>query len=192
MSAPLNPLNIELMAGGPPVNVQAYLGTAFQNPSNVGWTWDRVLQPISILPSSSGFNFQAPVGMPATLAPAAALATDNVSGAQGTVLVTVVVPALAFLPGPVDLWDDGGVLAAFASANFPSSAIGLVAGAIWSNAGVVSVVPGITPIPGQPPVFFSLITAPALLALGGGILPATNPGAGTGQLWNNGGVVSIA
>lgn len=95
------------------------------------------------------------------------------------------------------LANDGGVLVVSPSAGYPSSATGLVAGSLWRNTsggggGVVSVVPGVTPNPFAPPVFFSSITAAILLTLGGGNLPLTNPGAGSGQLWNNGGVVSIA
>ncbi len=68
----------------------------------------------------------------------------------------------------------------------------IVWGLIWSNGALVTVVPGITPNPSAPPVFFGVVTAAALLALGGGNLPLTNPGAGSLQLWNNGGVVAVA
>ena len=91
--------------------------------------------------------------------------------------------------------NDGGLLQILSGANWPSSAVGLPAGALWSDGGVVSVVPGVTPDPLADPVFFAVITATLssyFLALGGGNLPLTNPGAGTGQLWNDGGAVAVA
>lgn len=86
---------------------------------------------------------------------------------------------------------DGGVLLVAAAALYPSAPV-MSAGSLWSNGGIVTVVPGITPNPSAPPVFYSGLTAAALLALGGGNLPLTNPGAGSGQLWNNGGIVCVA
>lgn len=92
----------------------------------------------------------------------------------------------------VSFLDDGGVLWMTAPLNYPTSSSGLADGSIWYNGGTLAVVPGITPNPGAPPVYFGAITAAALLALGGGNLPLTNPGVGTLQLWNNGGLISIA
>jgi hypothetical protein len=92
----------------------------------------------------------------------------------------------------VGFLNDGGVLWMTAPLNYPTSSLGLPAGAVWYNGGTVSVVPGVTPNPAAPPVYFGSITAASLLALGGGDLPLTNPGVGTLQLWNNGGVISIA
>lgn len=92
----------------------------------------------------------------------------------------------------VSFSNDGGVLQMSAPLNYPTSPVGLSAGAVWYNGGTVSVIPGITPNPLAPPVYFGTVTAAELLALGGGNLPLTNPGVGTNQLWNNGGVVSIA
>jgi len=91
----------------------------------------------------------------------------------------------------IGFFNDGGVLWMTAPLNYPTSPTGLAAGAIWYNGGTVSVIPGITPDPLAPPVYFGTLTASGLLALGGGNLPLTNPGS-TGQLWNNGGVISIA
>ncbi|MDP9651724.1 hypothetical protein [Paraburkholderia caledonica] len=91
----------------------------------------------------------------------------------------------------IGFFNDGGVLWMTAPLNYPTSPAGLSAGSVWYNGGAVSVVPGVTPDPAAPPVFFGTITASGLLALGGGNLPLTNPGS-TGQLWNNGGVISIA
>lgn len=92
----------------------------------------------------------------------------------------------------ISFLNDGGVLWMTAPSNYPTSQLGLAAGSVWYNGGTVAVVPGVTPNPAAPPVYFGSITAAGLLALGGGDLPLTNPGVGTLQLWNNGGVVSIA
>lgn len=87
--------------------------------------------------------------------------------------------------------NDGGVLQLSLPSGYPTSPIGLTAGSLWDNGGVVSVIPGITPNPLAPPVYFGVISPSALLILGGGNLPLTNPGIGSNQLWNNSGVVSI-
>ncbi|MDR3445989.1 hypothetical protein [Dyella sp.] len=92
----------------------------------------------------------------------------------------------------VTLSSDGGVLVVNPFAGYPSNSTSLPPGNIYSNGGAVCVVPGITPNPSAPPVYFGSITADELYSLGGGNLPLTNPGVGTGQLWNNGGVVCIA
>jgi hypothetical protein len=89
--------------------------------------------------------------------------------------------------------NDGGVLQMTAPLNYPVSPVGLAAGAIWYNGGTLAVVPGITPNPTAPPVFFNgALTAVRLLALGGGDLPLSPPTTGSLQLWNNGGTISIA
>jgi hypothetical protein len=90
----------------------------------------------------------------------------------------------------ISFLNDGGVLWMTAPLNYPTSPTGLPVGAVWYNGGTVSVISG-GPGTGAP-VFFGSITAAGLLALGGGGLPLTNPGVGTGQLWNNGGVIAIA
>ena len=88
--------------------------------------------------------------------------------------------------------NDGGVLQLSHPSGYPTSPSGLSAGALWDNGGVVSVIPGITPNPAAPPVYFGVINPTALLSLGGGNLPLSSPAGGSNQLWNNGGVVSIA
>jgi hypothetical protein len=88
--------------------------------------------------------------------------------------------------------NDGGVLQLGVPLGYATSPIGLAAGTVWDNGGLVCVVPGVTPNPLAPPVFFGVVTSSALLALGGGNLPLTNPGIGTLQLWNDGGVIAIA
>jgi hypothetical protein len=90
------------------------------------------------------------------------------------------------------LADDGGVLIVLSGSGYPTSTSGLVAGAIWSNGGNVSVVPGVLPNPFAPPVYFGSISSSVLLALGGGNLPLISQSPGSGQLWNNGGEVSIS
>ncbi len=90
------------------------------------------------------------------------------------------------------LFDDGGVLYLSPNTGYPASTSGLTTGQLWSNAGVISVYGTTTPSPTAAPVYFGLITASALLTLTGANLPLTKPRAGSLQLWNNGGEVSIA
>ena len=88
--------------------------------------------------------------------------------------------------------DNGGVLTLLRSLYYPTSATGLSPGSVWDNAGVISVVPGVTPNPSSPPVFFDAVNPISLLSIGGGDLPLVSPVAGSRQLWNNGGVIHIA
>ena len=100
---------------------------------------------------------------------------------------------LNFVYATVDFYSNGGVLTLVTPpAGYPTDPTGLPAGSVWSNNGAVAVVPGVVPNPSAPPLYFASTTAAALLALGGGDLPLTNPGDGTEQLWNNGGEVTIA
>jgi hypothetical protein len=92
---------------------------------------------------------------------------------------------------PVFFINDGGVLQMTSAIDYPVDPTGLPVGAIWFNGGTLGVVPTTTPNPAAPPVFFNAITPAILLALTGSNLPLTNPGV-TGQLWNNGGVISIS
>ncbi|WP_069351840.1 hypothetical protein [Burkholderia cenocepacia] len=89
----------------------------------------------------------------------------------------------------VSFLNDDGVLWMTSPLNYPTSPMGLPAGAVWYNGGIVSVIPGGSGA--GAPVYFGSITAAGLLALGGGGLPTSNPGVHN-QLWNNGGVISIA
>lgn len=88
--------------------------------------------------------------------------------------------------------NDGGVLYLPYALTYPSSSVGLAAGSVWWNGGVMCVVPGVTPDPSAPPMYFQYTFPAQLLAAGGGNLPTSNPGSGSGQLWNNSGVISIA
>lgn len=87
--------------------------------------------------------------------------------------------------------NDGGVLQLTAPFDYPISPSGLAAGAIWYNGGTLSVIPGITPDPTAPPLYFASITPQNLLSTGGGNLPLVDP-ANNGQLWNNGGMITIS
>lgn len=93
----------------------------------------------------------------------------------------------------VTLLNDGGILQLAPGAfglNYPTSPVGLPAGAVWNNGLAVSVIPGVTPNPSAPAVFFGSITAANLLAIGGGNLPTFRPNVDL-QLWNNGGLISV-
>lgn len=105
-----------------------------------------------------------------------------------------------FLPFPyqynlafaaVNFTNVSGVLHLAQALYYPNHSAGLPAGAVWYNAGAVNVVPGVTPNPSAPALMFATTDPNMLLSLGGGNLPTTNPNV-NGQLWNNGGVVSIA
>lgn len=89
-------------------------------------------------------------------------------------------------------YSDGGVLALFSPSDYPQSPANLPAGSVFWNRGIISVVAGIVPNPVATPLYFGDVTPDELLISGGGNLPLANPGPGTKQLWNNGGVVSIA
>jgi hypothetical protein len=86
----------------------------------------------------------------------------------------------------------GGVLTLTALGNYPTSSAGLPPGAVWSNALVVTVIPGVLPSPLFPAVFYGgEIDAQQLLQIGGGNLPASDPQVNT-QLWNNSGIVNVS
>lgn len=94
--------------------------------------------------------------------------------------------------GETDLINDGGVLQLVTGDGYPTSPVGLPAGAVWNNGLTVSVISGTVPNPHATPLYFGQITAGALLALGGANLPTIAPAAGSLQLWNNGGLVCVA
>lgn len=89
------------------------------------------------------------------------------------------------------LANNGGVLQVITPVGWPTSATGLPAGAVWDAGGAVYVIPGITPNPFAPPIFFNSITAAGLLALGGGNLPLIDP-VNRDQIWNNGGIACVS
>jgi hypothetical protein len=91
------------------------------------------------------------------------------------------------------LSNDGGVAVLTSPpGGYPISPIGLTPGEIYSNGGVVCVAGTTSPSPYATPVYALSTTAASLLALGGANLPLSNPEIGSGRLWNNGGVVSVA
>lgn len=89
----------------------------------------------------------------------------------------------------VSFFNDDGVLWMTAPLDYPTSPVGLSAGAVWYNGSTVSVVPGGSGA--GSPVYFGAITAAGLLSLGGGGLPTANPH-NLNQLWNNGGLIAIS
>ncbi|KAA1013040.1 DUF2612 domain-containing protein [Paraburkholderia panacisoli] len=93
----------------------------------------------------------------------------------------------------IGLVNDGGVVTLGAGiVGWPTSPSGLSAGALYSNGGVVCVAGTTTPNPAAPPVYLATTSASVLLALGGANLPISLSGLANGQLWNNGGVLSVA
>lgn len=106
-------------------------------------------------------------------------------------------PPIAFVyspPAPLPIfYNDGGTLALTFDGLYPTNTDGLSDGAVWSNGLSVCVVPGVSPNPNAPPVFYPAETPLELLILGGGNLPLSPTlGAGSGQLWNLRGQVCIA
>ena len=94
-----------------------------------------------------------------------------------------------------EFWNNGGALAfasAAAAVGYPTSVTGLPPGSLWNNALEVGITTGFIPSGQIIPVYFGGITAAALLAFGGFNLPIAPPAAGSLQIWNNGGVASIA
>lgn len=92
---------------------------------------------------------------------------------------------------------NGGVLIVTDATGWPTSPIGLSAGAVWSNGGdaegnggTVNVVPGMSPSPSAEQIFFGQINAAQLLALGGGNMPLVYPN-NLNQIWNVGGELQI-
>lgn len=131
------------------------------------------------------------------------------ANAQGLTLVYQgLVQAIGQFNGlPLWAWDsssgafnnDGGVLYTpsiptgwqVGSAGLPAGSVYLVPNSPASSAYAVGVVPGIVPNPSAPPVMFASITTASLLALSGGNLPLADPVV-DGELWNNGGLISIS
>ncbi|MBR8141226.1 hypothetical protein KDW46_02485 [Burkholderia vietnamiensis] len=89
----------------------------------------------------------------------------------------------------VSFLNDGGVLWMTAPLNYPTSPVGLAAGAVWYNGGTIGVIPGGSGT--GTPRYFGAITAAELLTIGGGGLPTSNPH-NLNQLWNNGGLICIS
>lgn len=88
------------------------------------------------------------------------------------------------------LFNAGGVLQVTITTGWPTVGTG-AAGTVWDAGGAVYVIPGHTPSPTAPAVFYNLITSAQLLALGGGNLPLADP-RNLNQLWNNAGMVCVS
>jgi hypothetical protein len=117
------------------------------------------------------------------------LPTDTPQTPPSNLLGTPVTWSIAPATGLVK---NGSTLELFSLGNYPASTSGLSPGAFWANGSslTVSVVPGFTPVLGTP-VFFGVITAAQLLALGGIGLPQSDPGV-LNQLWLNGSTVCVS
>lgn len=165
--------------------------------------WPTTLDPTKLIAT---FGFYAPLG-------SADISYFLIFTATPTTLGRIYVRYLAIqvVPWPGSqprvapptltlLYNAGGVLITN-DPLWPLDPSGLPPGALWSNAGsatgpgaqgVVTVVPGITPDPTAPAVYFGQITSSELLALGGGNLPLTPGPTGSKQLWNNNSFVGIS
>ena len=164
------------------------IGTAGTSP-NIDNTY-----PVSIT-----FGENADVTITITLTSSAGITLMNAQLFQSAVAAGVVelpfqfnfTVAIVDNIGAPGLANDGGWLQVTNTTGWPTNHNGFP-GTVWNNGGIVTVIPGVTPNPAAAPQFYGLITSAQLLTLGGGNLPLSNPGVGTGQLWNNGGVVEIA
>ena len=111
-------------------------------------------------------------------------------GSLAVTLGALTLSATATNPIGVGLANDGQVLILTDSTGYPTNGSG-AAGTVWNNGTWISVVPGITPNPSAPAVYFGIESAGGLLALGGGNLPLSDP-LNHNQLWNNAGVICIS
>lgn len=104
-------------------------------------------------------------------------------GASVTVTIWFLIPAAVT---NTNLYNNGGLLVT-TDPTWPADSSG-APGSLWSNggggglAGIVSVVPGGTPVAG-PPVIFGQITSVQLLALGGRSFLGISPTLGSSQLY---------
>lgn len=126
--------------------------------------------------------------------------------AQGlSPVYTGAMTAIGLYPGlPLWAWEGGanvvanvvndmGVLqlTSAGTIGYPTSPVGLGAGAVYNDNLSIGVAFGATPNPTAPMMFFGSVTAASLLATGGGNLPISDPG-NILQLWNNGGLVCVS
>jgi hypothetical protein len=108
------------------------------------------------------------------------------STAWAPITITIWFAGPPIIPTNIGLFNDGGLLVT-TDLTWPIDSAGSP-GTVWSNgggvgaAGVCSLVPGGTPLPG-PPVFFGQITSTQLLSLGGRTLLAATPTTGSLQLY---------
>lgn len=172
-------------------------------PANADRTWLLVWNPTHspAVFSTGTSNFGATTVL--TIGPGQAWIQADLLGGAATYKgaltaagLTVGLPLWAwdypYNPITADLDNDGGFLVFVDGSSYPQDPTGLPAGAIWSNGRFVACVPGLTPDPSAPPVYFGQIVARNLVLLGGGNLPLTPPTPGSLQLWNNAGFVCVA
>lgn len=100
-------------------------------------------------------------------------------------------PVDPYAPYPDDgLYLNGGFLMLDELAGYPDSDAGLMPGAIWSNNLWVMGIPGGTPYPGAPPLFFPGVTASQLLLAGAANLPLES--GAPGLIYINGGFICVS
>ena len=90
------------------------------------------------------------------------------------------------------LTNNGGLLQVDDAAGYPTSDTSLPDGGVYSLGGLVAVAGMPSPDPSAPTYTFSQVSAASLLLMGAENLPITSPPAGSGILWNNGGLIYIA
>lgn len=94
-------------------------------------------------------------------------------------------------PTPGGLAETGGFLYVTDPTGWPTDPTGLPAGSLWTNGMFISVVGPTSPNPEAAAVFFGVIGAAGLLALGGSNLPLTDP-AVLNQIFIDGGFLAIS
>jgi hypothetical protein len=93
--------------------------------------------------------------------------------------------------GYTGLIDAGGWVQVVDQTGWPVVPAGLMPGDLWSNGGIACVVPGAVPDLTRP-IYFDAMTSSLLLATGGGNAPTSDLGLPPGQIWANGGILSVA
>lgn len=83
------------------------------------------------------------------------------------------------------------VLHITANPNWPTSALTLAPGDVWSNGGIVTIVGPFTPNPLAARLLYAQTNGFQLLQTTGADLPTSSAGAVSTQLWNNRGVVNV-
>ena len=90
------------------------------------------------------------------------------------------------------LYSDGGVLCVTDDQGWPTSALDVGPGDVWSNGGTVCIAAGrvYQPLDYLPP--FGQLTARTLKTIGGAWFPTSAGPAGSGVIWNNGGELAVS
>ncbi|CAB4149739.1 hypothetical protein UFOVP1433_26 [uncultured Caudovirales phage] len=116
------------------------------------------------------------------------LFTDTNGNVQASTFSASTLPPVAGYSGLIDA---GGWVQVVDQSGWPVVPSGLLAGALWSNGGIACVVPGSIPDLTRP-IFFDSMTSSLLLATGGANAPISDVGLPPGQIWANGGILSVA